>query len=312
MKYRFAQHWGRNKDAAFTAVKQSIVNLLHAASQDDMATIRENRVSPMFKGKLLFIYYPEKFAPIYAKPHLEHFLANLNIIGTFESEADMQQALMKYRNTWPPLKAQHPSLYMRFLYNLFGYPQYGASTGTASSVQAPLLSEAIKGAAFINEMPPVSGLGRVSSGTDSGSMDYAEQQKQLKRIGDRGEAIVLAMERHRLTEANRRDLAHKVTYIAERNDNAGFDILSFDEDGSERPIEVKATRGKSLERGFYITANEVEAALKLPNYHIYFVFWAMTKHPRVLLVKKPMFDGSDFDLNATVFRATLKAPGGQI
>jgi hypothetical protein len=200
---------------------------------------------------------------------------------------------------------------MRFLYDLFGYPQYAASTGTGSSVQAPLLSEAIEGAAFLNEMPPVSDLGTGSSGTDSGSMDYTEQQKQLKRIGDRGEAIVLAMERHRLTEANRRDLAHKVTYIAERNDNAGFDILSFDDDGSERPIEVKATRGKSLERGIYITANEVEAALKLPNYHIYFVFWAMNKHPRVLPVKKPMLDGSGFDLKATVFHATLKAPGGQ-
>lgn len=311
MKYRFAQHWGANKDTAFKAVKQAIVSLLQAASRDDMAAIRENMISPMFKGKLLFIYYPEKYAPIYARPHLEHFLAQLNISGTFEREADMQRVLIDYRNIWPALKKQHACLYMRFLYDLFGYPPRASSAGPTSQVTAPLLSDAIKGAAFIDKMPPLSGTAPGPTGTSSGSGDYGAQQKRLKQIGDRGEAIVLEMEKRRLTEAKRRDLACKVKHIADRDDSAGFDILSYDEDDSERPIEVKAMSGKTLERGFYITANEVEKASSLTNYHIYFVFSTMSKQPRVLQVKNPLSKGSDFDLRATAYHATLKASKGK-
>lgn len=306
VRYRFAQHWGSNKDEAFTSVKQSIVSLLQAASRDDIAAIRENKISPMFKGKLLFIYYPEKFAPIYAWEHLEHFLAQLNIGGTFESEADMQRALMDYRNTWPALKKQHACLYMRFLYDLFGYPPSAAAPGAAApAAKAPLLHDAINGATYIDKMPPVTSA-EPGPGTGSGLRDYEGQQKRLKQIGDRGEAVVLEMERRRLTAANRKDLAAKVQHIANRNDSAGFDILSYDEDGSERPIEVKAVSGKALDRGFYITANEVEKASSLSNYYIYFVFSAMSRKPRVLPLNNPFAEDSNFELRPTVYHATRK------
>ena len=305
MKYRCAQHWGANKGTAFKAVKESIVSLLQAASRHDMPAIRKNKISPMFKGKLLFIYYPKKFAPFYVRSHLEYFLAQLNISGTFESEADMQRALMDYRNTWPALKKQHACLYMRFLYDLFGYPPESTSVLT-DPVKAPLLSDAVKGAAFVDRMPPIRSSLTGSSGSGSGSRNYSEQHKRLKQIGDRGEAIVLEMEKCRLSKAKRQELADKVKHIAERDDNAGYDILSFDEDGTNRPIEVKATSAKTLERGFYITSNEVDKAANLTNYHIYFVFSTMSKKPRVLPVKDPLSSRSEFNLRATTYHATLK------
>jgi len=309
-KYRFAQHWGTDKDTAFKAVKQSIIGLLQAALRDDMTAIRENMISPMFKGKLLFIYHPEKFAPIYAWDHLEHFLAQLNISGTFESEVDMQRSLMDYRASWPILKKQHACFYMRFLYARFGDPSSASTTSTTTSMNAPLLNDAINGAVFIETMPPVSGAVPGPNVTGSGSGDYERQQKRLKQIGDRGEAIVLEMEKCRLTEAKRKDLANKVKHIADQNERAGFDILSYDEDGSERPIEVKAISGKTLERGFFISANEVEKASSLTNYHIYFVFSAMSKQPQVLPVRNPLSKGSNFDLQPTAYHATLKASKG--
>lgn len=311
MKYRFAQHWGSNKNTAFKAVKHAIVSLLQAASKDDMVSIRDNSISPMFKGKLLFIYYPEEYAPIYARPHLEHFLAALNIGGSFESEADMQRVLMDYRNTWPALKKKHVCFYMWFLYDLFGHPPSTSTTGTTIQVTAPLLTYAINGAAFVDRMPPISGVAPGPPKSGSGSGDYVAQQKRLKQIGDRGEAIVLEMEKRRLIAANRNDLAKKVKHMANRDNNAGFDILSYDRDGSKRHIEVKATKGMSLERGFYITANEVEKASSLTNYHIYFVFSAMSKHPKVLPVKNPFSKGSSFDLWPTLYHATLKTNKGK-
>jgi hypothetical protein len=160
-------------------------------------------------------------------------------------------------------------------------------------------------------MPPVSGAVPEPTGTGSGHGDYEAQQKRLKQIGDRGEVIVVEMERRRLTEMKRKDLADRVKHVADHNDNAGYDILSYDEDGSERPIEVKATKGSSLERGFYITANELEKASSLSNYHIYFVFAAMSKKPRVLPVKNPFSRGSAFELTPTAYHGILKMGKGK-
>ena len=302
-KYRFARHWGEEKNEAFEAVKQSIVNLLKSSEDDNIVMIRNNKLSPMLKGKLLFIYHPNKFAPIYSKAHLEHFLAHLNINGTFESETDMQRALMDYRAKWPELEKRHPCLYMRLLYDLFHYPKYDvSSSGKKPNTKLPLLSAAIEGAIFIKDMPAVSDTITHKSITET--TNYLERQKRLKHIGDRGESVVLEIERQRLINAKRNDLANKVTNI--EDDKTGYDILSFDEDGTERQIEVKATSNKALDRGFYITANELDQASKLTNYYIYIVFSAMSIQPRILPLKNPDLNGKDFDTKAIAFHVSLK------
>ena len=64
--------------------------------------------------------------------------------------------------------------------------------------------------------------------------------------------------------------------------------------------------GKTLERGFYITANEVEKASSLKNYYIYFVFSAMSKEPRILPTKNPLPNPSIFSLHPSVYHVSLK------
>jgi hypothetical protein len=53
----------------------------------------------------------------------------------------------------------------------------------------------------------------------------------------------MEVEKRRLRDARRDDLARRVEWVASTvGDGLGFDILSFDElDGSERFIEVKTT-----------------------------------------------------------------------
>jgi hypothetical protein len=143
------------------------------------------------------------------------------------------------------------------------------------------LSDALAGAQFIAAMPPLPA-GAASPPARRAQKNYEARNTHLKRIGDRGEAIVLAMEKNRLTQAGKQHLAAKIEHIAEKDDSVGYDILSFDETGAERPIEVKATTAPDLRLGFCITANELEQAATLPNYHIYFVFAAMSRKPRVL------------------------------
>jgi hypothetical protein len=295
-EYRFRPHWGSTRDDVFDAVKQAIVGLLSAAAKRDTRAIAENSLSPMLKGKILFLYYPDQYAPIYSEEHLKHFVAHLDLAGPFTCGADMQRALMEYRATWPELRSESPALYMRFLYDVFGYPPGKQSNG-GPSPQPPLLDDAICGATFIHSMP-AGRPGTSAPAPSRGKIDHEARQRALKRIGNRGEALVIALEKQRLTAARKTKLAAKIDHVADRDDSIGYDILSYEEDGSERPIEVKATSAADLGLGFYVTANELAQAEALPNYHIYFVFNAMTKSPKVLPVKKPNLKGSAFLLRA--------------
>lgn len=302
-QYRFRSHWGSNLEESFSSVKDAIADLLRAAAKGDAPAIAKNPLSPMVKGKLLFVYNPEKFAPIYSTEHLKHFIAELDLSGSFDCGADMQRALMDYRATWPDLQAQPVPLYMRLLYDLFGYPPDNESR-TATPASVPLLDEAVKGAKLIQQMPAPSGKSNLRA-QSIGKTDYEVHQKQLKRIGDRGEAIVFALEKQRLLQAGKPNLAKRVKHLAQETDGAGYDILSFDADGTARQIEVKATSASNLDRGFYISSNELEKSAAVPNYYIYLVFSALGKKPRVLPMRHPVLKGSGFVLSPVAYLVTL-------
>lgn len=58
-----------------------------------------------------------------------------------------------------------------------------------------------------------------------------------------GESYVLRGEKDRLRRAGRSDLASKVEWVSSQNVAAGYDILSFEPDGTSRYVEVKSTQG---------------------------------------------------------------------
>ena len=76
--------------------------------------------------------------------------------------------------------------------------------------------------------------------------DPAARDARNRELGKLGEARVLASEQTRLTSDGRADLADKIRWVSELDgDGAGYDILSFEKDGSERYLEVKTTVGYS-------------------------------------------------------------------
>ena len=79
-----------------------------------------------------------------------------------------------------------------------------------------------------------------------------------KKVGDYGERIGLHRERFMLREAGRPDLAERVIWTAKQGPlKAGYDIESFNPDGSPRLIEVKSTIGHGT-LPFSITGNEMD------------------------------------------------------
>ena len=290
MQYRFASHWGETVNEAFDKVKESISDLL--VNADNTNIINQNLLSPMFKGKILFLFHPEKYLNIYSYNHLSHFITHLNIITQSTKELDLQKSLMDYKATWSELQNESPFLYGALLYDLFGHPP------KETSQQIPLLSTAVAGASVTNT-PTVAPPTRQNP-------DYEELQRNRKIIGDRGEKIVLELEIKRLNDAGRNDLAKKVLHIADTDDSKGFDILSFDDDGTERQIEVKSTSMDSFYKGFFLSVNELEESKILDNYYLYLVSSAMTDKPLIYQIPKPAYsEPEEFILSPVLYNVRL-------
>jgi hypothetical protein len=118
--------------------------------------------------------------------------------------------------------------------------------------------------------------------------DPVERDYRNRSLGKAGESFVLDLERRLLAGAARPDFARKVRWVAaEDGDGAGYDVLSFDERGRDRLIEVKTTNG-SARTPFYLSRNEREVAAERPeDWRIYRVH-LFAKQPRVFTLAPPL------------------------
>jgi len=123
--------------------------------------------------------------------------------------------------------------------------------------------------------------------------NFIEQEQKNRSLGHAGEKYILALEKQRLTNADRPDLADQVEWVANtQGDGLGFDILSFGADGDERFIEVKTTsQGKSMP--FYISANEVNFSREVgKRFFLYrlFNFSKAGQHGSLFILRGPVSD----------------------
>jgi hypothetical protein len=103
--------------------------------------------------------------------------------------------------------------------------------------------------------------------------DLSGKEARDKELGLAGEYFVLQLEQNRLRSLGLNELADKVEHTSQiRGDGAGFDIRSYNEDGSDLFIEVKTTQG-GIRSGFYITPNELAfSEQKMGSFVIWRVF----------------------------------------
>lgn len=103
--------------------------------------------------------------------------------------------------------------------------------------------------------------------------NYIEREARNRSLGNAGELLVLAYERARLIAAGREALAAKIEHTSLiRGDHEGYDILSFEDNGAERLIEVKTTKYGS-ETPFYVTKNELATSGRhAQRYQLYRLF----------------------------------------
>jgi len=103
-------------------------------------------------------------------------------------------------------------------------------------------------------------------------INYLERESRNASLGKAGEEFVLEVERARLWKAGKKQLAERIEHVSlTQGDGLGYDVLSFEETGKERLIEVKTTRF-GLMTPFFASRNEVRKSGELDNYQLYRVF----------------------------------------
>lgn len=157
---------------------------------------------------------------------------------------------------------------------------------------------------FIEMAPEISVL-PVSSNPELERMarkfDPALRDARNRKIGLAGEQRVLESERARLTRDGRSDLARKVAWTSqELGDGAGYDIASFEVDGSERFLEVKTTVGHKR-TPFMLTRNEKDFAQEAGERFRIFRLYDWGREPKAFLIKPPLESG--LILEPSVYRA---------
>jgi hypothetical protein len=133
--------------------------------------------------------------------------------------------------------------------------------------------------------------------------NVAERDARNRALGRAGEERVLAHERASLLTAGRTDLAERIRWVSHVDgDGAGYDIRSFDIDGSDRLIEVKTTNG--WERTpFHITRNELAVAEAHRNDWRLIRLWNFAREPRAFELLPPL--EAHVSLMATGYQASL-------
>lgn len=134
-------------------------------------------------------------------------------------------------------------------------------------------------------------------------VNYLEREARNASLGKAGELFVLEVEYARLLKAGKPKLAERIEHVSQtKGDGLGYDVLSFEDTGKERLIEVKTTRFGRM-TPFFASSNEVKASSTLDNYFLYRVF-KFDANPKLFMLSGSLEKACQ--LEPTQYRASLR------
>ena len=280
-KYRFTKRFGTSETEAFQNIKTTIISLLESAKKDNLDEIIDNTLSPMFKGKILSTYYPKKYLNIFANERLEYFLDKLDVIySDSDNEIKKRQILIDFKNKDSVMSNWSIYEFSKFLDESFGkqfkeeeapvelkkYLETKKDYPKMKQVKADFIDLKINPENIIYKTKGLKPIGK--------TIDFEKENIINKLLGNRGEEIVFSLEKKDLEKIGKKELAKKVQWVSKTDDSLGYDILSYDEDGKPKYIEVKSTnQSQKSNANFSISSNQYRKAKELENYYFYSHGW---------------------------------------
>lgn len=314
--YKFEKRLGKDYKSVFEVVKQAILDLLDAGKKHQYDRIVTNPLNSTVKGKILSIYYPDDYLNIFSSEHLDYYLKSLDLDTVELMKKNVvykREALITFKNSDKDMKKWSIGMFAKFLYTHYPKLPAKAEEVAVKSKDEELVFPTIKFKDI--QFVGLQLVGKESKATSkthpasSPSPDYEKEAKIYKKLGDRGEYIVIQAETKRLmkelsiTEAKAKKL---IKWVSRENDAFGFDIQSVNNDKTPRYIEVKATQRKVGDMDFYYTENEYETAKKYgKDYYIYVVYEILTPYPKVWVIKNPFENGEGVKMKPVKYKVQL-------
>lgn len=122
-------------------------------------------------------------------------------------------------------------------------------------------------------------------------VDWEALHHARAALGRLGEELASEFEKNRLKKAGYPELAEKV-YLVSDDHTKGYDLHSFEVDGSDRLIEVKAMGQDTPSIRFYTSKRQLDLAHSDVNHFYYLVRGARTASPRVQVIRASSIDES--------------------
>lgn len=320
-EFKFTKTKYNSPDDAIDKIRQAILDLIKYGKTNEVEKLKAIKLTNMFKGKILFMYYPEKFLNIFAPDYVDFFLKKMGLFyGEKKLDVIEKRALLvDFKNNDPVMKKWTMFEFTDFLYYSFGGPKKQKDLpeplkNYADEIYPDLITVnpnifEITDIGFSKFSKSVSEATEKKNGkTKKTPRNFSRENKLKIQRGEYGEQIVIKYEKEKLRKANQLDLMDKVTQVSKNDSSAGYDILSFDENGNEIYIEVKSTVDKyGIETAFYISEGEKQKAESLDNYYLYRVFDITSKNPTILRIRNPaLYFGKEIQLVPSNYQGYFK------
>lgn len=278
--------WTAWTNESFDKVRNELNYLIIAGNDMDFDAIEQNKLSKMFKGKILAIYFPDRYLNIYSYEHIKYFLKQLGVVEYPAIEL-AKQKLLEIKNSNSVMRTWSNLKFSNFLYTYFS--EVKRKDAEEINEETPeIVGKTLVFYKSTGEYHAIKQNGPITTSTEAVKRrpykpDYQRASEHKQKTGREGEIAVLNFEKETLISSGRQDLADKVAHVSENDDSLGYDILSFDSvTGEEKHIEVKTTSGtKNSFVDFYITDNELRHLASDSHYSIYYITGIYSNSPKI-------------------------------
>ena len=119
-EYKFDTKKYQDAKTGYEQVRQNIVALLQAGSEENIDAIKNISLHPILKGKILSTYYPDRYLNIFSQGNLDHYFTCLGINSYSNlSVEEKRELLLNYKNEHPIMKNWSIQCFSELLYQEF-------------------------------------------------------------------------------------------------------------------------------------------------------------------------------------------------
>lgn len=291
-------------------VKELLLKLRNHGDHMSFEEIEKESGSTTLKYKSLYLFYPDRFLPMFSEFLYDYYLKKNGIsIENMKGLGQKQDALLKWKSSYELLDKMSPAVFTKFLYYYFGKPRKEKDNSNKVWIDGGIInedvqserSEHLNSSYKVNENPQIKNRSpkRIGNNATPYKPDYDSINQRRSLIGETGERKVMQYEKDRLKNSQHRE---NIKRVSENDDGAGYDIMSFEENGEPRYIEVKTTTSIN-NVDFYLTRNELETMEKHENYWVYVVTGIYQDEPVISPFEKSKL--KELELVPVLFKAAI-------